>query len=247
MTFGIVGYGRFGQLWAKALLPFGEVMVYDKNLNLDTNEDSSIKIGTLQEVAAADVVFLLVPISEFERSCEQIKPFLKNNNLLVDCCSVKIYPVNVMQKVFPKTQALFATHPLFGPDSVKRSGGFSEHKIAVCPVQCSEEQQKNMEELFKKLGLKVFITTPDEHDREMANSQGLVHFIGRGLAALDLGPQDIAPPDFQALLNINNMVINDTWRLFLDMHQYNPYTKQVRKKFIHQLVKLDQAIDDGKT
>lgn len=247
MTFGIVGYGRFGQLWAKALLPFGEVMVYEKNLDLNITEDPGIKISTLQEVSTADVVFLLVPISEFERTCEQIKPFLSDKSLLVDCCSVKIYPVTVMQKIFPTTQAVFATHPLFGPDSVKKSGSLAGHKIAVCPINCSEHQKKDMEALFKNLDLHVFTTTPDEHDRQMASSQGLVHFIGRGLAALDLGPQDIATPDFQALLNINNMVVNDTWRLFLDMHQYNPYTKQIRKKFIHQLVKLDQAIDDGKT
>jgi len=246
MKFGIVGYGRFGQLWAKALLPFGEVVAYEKNLSTPTGNDA-IKMGKLEEVAQADIVFLLTPISEFERSCEQIKPFLNEKTLVMDCCSVKTYPVTIMQKVFSTTQPLLATHPLFGPDSAKRSTGLSGHKIAVCPVQCSIEQQQQMETLFSNMGLQVFVTTPDEHDREMANSQGLVHFIGRGLAALDLQAQDLATPDFQTLLNINNMVVNDTWRLFLDMHQYNPYTKQIRKKFIHQLVKLDQAIDDAKT
>lgn len=32
MKFGIVGFGRFGQLWTNALLPFGEVFVYDKSV-----------------------------------------------------------------------------------------------------------------------------------------------------------------------------------------------------------------------
>lgn len=246
MKFGIVGYGRFGQLWAKALLPFGEVLVYDKNA-LNTTENNGIKISTLAEVAETPVVFLLTPISEFEQSCEEIKPLLSDNTLVVDCCSVKIHPAKIMQKIFSATQPLLATHPLFGPDSTKRSAGFAGHKIAICPLNCSTDQQQTMEALFRNMGLQVFVTTPDEHDKEMANSQGLVHFIGRGLAALDLQPQDIATPDFQALLNINAMVINDTWRLFLDMHQYNPYTKQIRKKFIHQLVKLDQAIDDENT
>lgn len=246
MQFGIVGYGRFGQLWAQSLLPFGEVIVYEKNTSTHT-ENNAVKITTLEEVAKADVVFLLVPISEFERSCEQIKPFLGEKTLLVDCCSVKIYPAQLMQKIFAPTQPLLATHPLFGPDSVKKSAGLFGHKIAVCPVQCEPSVQQEMETLFKNMGLHVFVTTADMHDKEMASSQGLVHFIGRGLAALDLKPQDIATPDFQALLNINTMVVNDTWRLFLDMHQYNPYAKHIRKKFIHQLTKLDQAIDDAKT
>lgn len=244
MKFGIVGYGRFGKLWAHALLPFGEVWVYEKNSDLKL--DAGLKMGSLQEVAQADVVFLLVPISEFEKSCQQIKEYLAPNIVVVDGCSVKVHPAEVMQRIFAKTQPIMATHPLFGPDSVKRSGGLARHKIAVCPVRCSEAQQQQLENLFQEMGLTVFVTTPEEHDKEMANSQGLVHFIGRGLAALDLQPQDIATPDFQALLNINQMVVNDTWRLFLDMHQYNPYTKQIRKKFIHQLVKLEQAIEDAK-
>jgi len=247
MIFGIVGYGRFGQLWANALQPFGEVRVYEKNQPIAHAADTEIKISTLEEVAQADVVFLLVPISELALTCQQIKPFLNPTTLIIDCCSVKIYPVEVMQKVFSKEQPLLATHPLFGPDSVKKIGGFEGHKIAICPIHCTKKQQQDMESIFKKMGLQIFVTTPDEHDKEMANSQGLVHFIGRGLAALDLQPQDIATPDFQALLNINTMVIHDTWRLFLDMHQYNPYTKQIRKKFIHQLTKLDQAIGDDKT
>lgn len=246
MQFGIVGYGRFGQLWAQALLPFGEVMVYEKNISTPL-ENSSIKIGTLEEVAKSEVVFLLVPISEFARSCEQIKPFLGEETLVVDGCSVKIHPAQWMQDIFSPTQPLLATHPLFGPDSVKKSAGLAGHKIVVCPLRAPSAMQEKMEMLFKDMGLQVYITTPDMHDKEMANSQGLVHFIGRGLAALDLKHQDIATPDFEALLHINTMVVNDTWRLFLDMHQYNPYAKQIRKKFIHQLVKLDQAIDDAKT
>lgn len=246
MKFGIMGFGRFGRLWANALLPFGSVVVYDKN-NAVNFADDRIKKADLPEVAQADVVFLLIPISEFDAGCLQIKDFLKPDTLVVDCCSVKVHPVTVMQKHFSQTQPLLGTHPLFGPDSVKRSGGLKNHKIVVCPVRCAQDRQEAMEEIFKRMGLTVLTGSPEEHDKEMANSQGLVHFIGRGLAALNLQPQEISTPDFQALLNINNMVVNDSWRLFLDMHQYNAYTKQIRKKFIHQLIKLDEAIADGKS
>ena len=37
MKFGIVGFGRFGKLWAQALSSFGEVLVYDKSGNLSDN------------------------------------------------------------------------------------------------------------------------------------------------------------------------------------------------------------------
>lgn len=48
----------------------------------------------------------------------------------------------------------------------------------------------------------------------------------------------------QALLNINSLVANDTWQLFLDMHQYNPYVKEIRQKLIDQLIKLDKKIEE---
>ena len=31
MTFGIIGHGRFGKLWADTLRSFGDVHVFDKN------------------------------------------------------------------------------------------------------------------------------------------------------------------------------------------------------------------------
>lgn len=245
MKFGIVGYGRFGKLWAKALSSFGSVRVCEKAFNPQAKEEA-IQIVDMQQVAEADMVFLLVPISEFESCCQQIQPFLKPETVVVDCCSVKVHPVTVMQKIFAPTQAIIATHPLFGPDSVQRTGGFQDHKIVLCPVRCSEQQQAVVQNIFEQMGLKVLLSSPDEHDRQMANSQALVHYIGRGLAALDLHPQELATPDFQALLNINKMVVNDTWRLFLDMHQYNNYAKQIRKKFIHQLLQIEKAIDNAK-
>ena len=247
MKFGIVGCGRFGKLWADAFLPFGTVMVYDKKTRSEIQTNTSIQMVTLQEVAQADIIFLLVPIAEFETSCQQIKSVINPDSLVVDCCSVKVFPVRIMQEIFTESQPLLGTHPLFGPDSVSRTGGMKGHKIVVSPIFLLGEKQKQLIEIFKKMELSILITTPEEHDKQMAHSQGLVHFIGRGLAALDLQSQDIATPDFQALLSINQMVVNDSWRLFLDMHQYNTYTKNVRKKFMHQLVQLDQVIEDEST
>lgn len=243
MKFGIIGFGRFGQLWANSLLPFGDVFVYDKSF-VQQSAKSRIKITTLQDLAQADVVFILVPISSFKSSCVEIKDLLNPTTLVVDCCSVKIYPVDVMRRVFSSTQPLLATHPLFGPDSIKKSGGLVGHKIAICPIAPSENKQNQLQVIFNKMGLTTLITTPEDHDRQMASSQGLIHFIGRGLLGLDLHQQELATPDFQALLNMNNMVTNDTWQLFLDMQQYNPYVKEMRQKLINQLITLDEKIEE---
>lgn len=242
MITGIIGFGRFGQLWAQALSPFGKVKVYDKH-DVSMLNTQGIEFTSLEDALQSDRIFLLIPISEFQACCESIRPYLKPKTLVIDGCSVKLYPAAIMQQTFSPQQPIIATHPLFGPDSVQRSGGFQGHSIVMCPIQYTEQQQAELQQTFDQLGLRTIITTPEEHDRQMAHSQGLVHLIGRGLAALDLQPQPIATPDFQALLNINQMVIHDTWQLFLDMHRYNPFTQEIRKKFIHQLTQLTQEIN----
>ncbi len=246
MIFGIVGYGRFGQLWAESLKSFGEIQVYDPNPSRFSG--IKVKASTLEEAGQADVIFLTMPISAFESACEAIVPHLSPKAIVMDCCSVKTHPARVMARVFPKDQAIIATHPLFGPDSASRSGGLQGHRIVVCPIHCTADQRQEIITLFARMGLSPIETTPDEHDRQMARSQGLIHFIGRGLEALHLQPQQLSTPDFQALIGINTMVVNDAWQLFLDMHRFNPYTKDIRKNFLRQLTALDRSIggdDEG--
>ena len=139
------------------------------------------------------------------------------------------------------TQPIIATHPLFGPDSVKRLG-IEGQKIVVSPVRVTEEQLNMFEKMFEKMKFKIIHATPEEHDRQMARSQALVHFLGRGLAELDLQDQEISTPDYQSLLRINDLVTNDTLQLFLDMQRFNPYAKEVREELIQALQKLGNNI-----
>jgi prephenate dehydrogenase len=239
LTFGIIGYGRFGRLWADCLRPFGRVLVYDKN---PVTIAAGVEAATLAEAAAADIVFILVPISSFTASCGEISPLLRSHTIVVDACSVKEYPVRVMLESFAPDQPIIATHPLFGPDSVDRDG-LAGKKIVVHPVRASAKQTASVEKILDMLSLKIIRATPEQHDRDMARSQALVHFIGRGLSTLNLTSQGIATPDYESLLNIQDMVTHDTWQLFLDMQQYNKYAKAVRRDFLANLGHIELQLD----
>ncbi len=116
MIFGILGYGRFGKLWDSCLEPYGEVRVFDPK------KDETRRFNTLEEVLTVDFLFILVPIERFESVCKSISKEIPTTTVVVDACSVKVHPAQVMQKVFSKKQPLLGTHPLFGPDSVERLG-----------------------------------------------------------------------------------------------------------------------------
>lgn len=242
--FGVIGYGRFGKLLVKILADFGEVLVFDHKFPSggDMPEKiSNVRLVSMAEAAQADILFLAVPIANFESVCRELSSMLSAKTIVADTCSVKIYPAKIMSAVFSKNQPYAATHPLFGPDSVARLG-LAGRKLAFCPLNLDDNQTNELLNLFAELKLVVIETTPDDHDRQMARSQALVHFFGRALASLHLESQEISTPDYESLLRINSMVNNDTWQLFLDMQIHNPYTPFMRLTLRQSLADLDEKI-----
>ena len=244
ITFGIIGYGRFGKMWARHMSKYGQIFVYDRKTKTAT--DRGVITADMSRVLSADIVFLSVPISNLERLCRTISPLLNPKTLVADVCSVKTLPVRVLKNILPQNQPILATHPLFGPDSEKINNGLGGFKIVVCKVSKAGPHGKKLMGIFKKMKLKVIFTSSQEHDRQMAKSQALVHFIGRGLAKLKLKPEEISTPDYDSLVRMNNMVNNDTRQLFFDMQNKNPYAAAVRRKLIRALEELDKSAALGK-
>jgi len=227
-TIGIIGYGRFGRLWAASLKKHGyTVKIYDPRVR--------------RKKIDVDFLFVLVPISEFEKCCKSVAPLLTPSTIVIDACSVKMYPARVMRAVFSHSRSLIATHPLFGPDSVRQSG-LKGKKIVVSYLRTTPSQRKRFEKILRNLELVTIRSTPQRHDQQMARSQALVHFIGRGLEPLKLRPQSIATPDYETLLNMADLVHHDTQQLFRDMQRYNPYSKRVRQAFIKNLQRIEHAV-----
>ncbi|MBI2990301.1 MAG: prephenate dehydrogenase [Candidatus Magasanikbacteria bacterium] len=241
MRFGVIGYGRFGKLWAQLLRSFGHVLVSEISCESGT-QDEGLVFVTLREVVEVDLLFLLVPISAMEDLCRDLEHIIGPKTIVVDACSVKCYPARVMKEYLPQGQEIIATHPLFGPDSVAKFG-LEGRQIAVCPVSAKEKNVVFFNSMMKRMGLSVIETTPEEHDKQMARSQALVHFIGRGLGPLELKDQEIATPDYKTLLQMNAMVEHDTWELFYDMQTYNPYAADMRQVFLKELGELETKIE----
>lgn len=240
LVFGVIGCGRFGALWASRLSAHGDVLVADAQPGRAEHltHEVDVRAVPIELAAQADVVFVVVPISSFERVCKDIRPHVRPDTVIGDVCSVKLYPLRVMKKVFPKGQPILSTHPLFGPDSVARLGMVGR-KVTVCDGTVDHEMRTRLIGIFKAMGLSVIEATADEHDRDMANSHALVHFIGRGLAELKLKEQPIVTVDYETLLRMQSLVVNDTWQLFHDMQTYNPYAKKKRHALITALQKVE--------
>lgn len=240
MTFGVIGFGRFGKFFSQILKQIGDVSVYSRRDVSYEAKQMGIVQRPLQEVAQSDYVFFATAISEFQESVKKTLPYLTPKTCILDVCSVKIYPCRVMHQLVLDPIEIIGTHPLFGPDSA--SEGLSGLPFVFCPVRVSKETLQGVKEMFSGLGLKIIFSSPEEHDRQSARSLALVHFLGRGLEEMGIQKQEITTAGYQFLLKMKNNVVHDSWRLFQDMHRYNPYAQEERRKFLKALHAVDEKL-----
>ncbi|MEK9169804.1 MAG: prephenate dehydrogenase/arogenate dehydrogenase family protein [Patescibacteria group bacterium] len=214
-TIAIVGLGRFGKILKELLENDFKLIIIGRNNPSD--------------IVAADVIFYCVPISAFESVIKSHKKYFKDDNLLIDVLSVKMHPKKIFEKHLQglKTQALL-THPMFGPDS--SMNGFSGLPLIMDKFKADEENYNFWKDYFTNKGLKIIEMTAQKHDQLAANSQGLTHFIGRLLEKFDLKPTEIDSLGTKKLQEVMEQTCNDTWQLFSDLQNYNPYTKSMRLK-----------------
>jgi prephenate dehydrogenase len=242
-TIGVVGFGRFGKLMTRYLAADHRVRVYDLFAAGAAVTSIGAEPAGLGRVSQSDVVVLAVPISRMQEVLEQVRGFLRPGSLVVDVCSVKEAPLRWMQTLLPAGVEILGTHPMFGPDSAGDS--LQGRKIVLCPVRTDPARLTAVKGYLSSRGLVVIEADPSEHDRQIALSLALTHAIGRALAAIGAGPQEIDTEGYKRLLHILEVVENDTWQLFEDMNRFNPYAQEVRNRFLEALQDIDRRIAPG--
>jgi prephenate dehydrogenase len=212
----IVGYGRFGKTLEKLLEGDFDLVIVHKD------SDQSV-------ISKADAIFYCIPISAFESVVKSHLKYLKDDQVLIDVLSVKIHPKKVLSRLLKgkKTQAIL-THPMFGPDSSRE--GFSGLPLIMDRFKSDEKTFSFWKKFFVNRGLRVIEMDARTHDRLAANSQGLTHFVGRLLEKFGLKKTEIDSLGAKKLQGVMDQTVNDTWQLFKDLQNYNPYTKPMRNK-----------------
>lgn len=226
MEIGVYGLGRFGGFWASQLAAFHTVLGWSRNENRST--PAGVRRVSENECLAAPVVILCVTISAMEEVLEKIAKLLAPGTLVMDTCSVKVYPANLMLRLLPPEIGIIATHPMFGPDS--GVDGITGLPMVFSPMRVDERIAQLWSSIFEGMGLKVIDMSPKQHDEEMAFSQGITHFIGRVLGELDLNSSIIGTAAYKKLLDIVQQTCNDPWDLFVDLQRFNPNTAAMRGK-----------------
>lgn len=227
-SFGIIGFGRFGQLAARHLSSRFAVTVTDAADIAGPAAAIGVRAGTLAEAAGCDVVMLAVPVQAMAATIGAIAPLVRPGALVLDVASVKMLPARWMLEALPDSVEIVATHPLFGPQSARN--GLAGQPLVVCPVR--GEAHHKVAAFGRELGLAVSITTAEEHDREMAYVQALTHLIGRTLENIHIPDEELKTSSYQHLLELCALIRDDTEELFFAIQNLNPFAEEITRQFI---------------
>ncbi len=239
---GIIGYGRFGRLTVQNLSAEFDVAVYTRSPGKQKDiAEAGGRMVSIEEACRQKLVVLCVPISAMQTTLKQIAPLLKAGTTVIDVCSVKIYPTRWMHELLPDTVEILATHPMFGPDSAGKS--LRRQKMVLCPERIDPKRYLKIKAWLEGKGLILIETSADQHDRQIAVSLALTHFIGRTLSEFGAFQLDIDTEGYKRLLHILEVVSNDTWQLFEDMNHFNPYAGSKRMEFIQAMGKINTALE----
>jgi arogenate dehydrogenase (NADP+) len=232
-TVGIIGYGRFGKFWAKLLHPYFQIWITDHK---ELPQKNYLPLSEL--CSQVENLFICVPINQIEVLIEKIHPYLRPHTTLFDTCSVKSYPSRIFQKYLSNnpTLTLIATHPMFGPDSANK--GIQGLPLVFWFLSGQKEIYKQWYTFFQNIGLSLVEISPEEHDYLAAYTQGVTHYIGRVLGELKLHNTPIDTQGFKTLHTLIAQTCNDSWELFYDLQNYNPYTQEMRLALEQALKKI---------
>lgn len=244
MKLGIIGFGRLGKLLTRYLAEDADVVVFDPNIDSATLISEAKKLGakavSFEEACDSPIVIPCVPIGHFEEVIQKMAPLLKAGTLVADVCTVKELPSEIMQKHLGEEIHLLATHPMFGPDSARRT--VFGRKIVLHNLRTPEKLYLNIKAYLESQGLKIVEATPTEHDQQIAKTLVLTHFIGRTLIDFKASPQSIDTKGYRRLMKILDQVENDSIELFKDMNKYNRFAKSVREEFMGSMGRIDQLL-----
>ena len=233
----IGGSGKMGRWFASFLLKEGKEVVItcrDERKLQEARQQIGVEFDTnVEAVKNTDAILLSVPIDNFEAVVEQICPYIRPEQVIIDITSIKMLPVETMHKHI-KTGLVLGTHPVFGPGA----RNITNHDFVLTPTSDGERTlAQKVREYLEARGAKVTLMTPLEHDEMMAVILGLSHFIAIVSAdtLLSLDKLDrmkaVGGITYKVLLTLVESVISEDAELYASLQMNLPNMTEIEELF----------------
>ncbi len=227
-SLGIIGHGDFGrflEMLARRFAPGASVRVYARKEKPD-----GVRFFSLEETCACDVVIISVSIRAFGEMLAQVLPLLKPGAILIDVNTVKEHPARLLRET-AKGVRYVTSHPMFGPYSFEKQGAsLNGLRLVIADHTLAADEIASAIAWLKGLGLNVMEMTPQAHDRMLAETLFLTHYVAQAIARGGFVRTDIDTLSFGFLMDAVESVKSDT-ELFRDVFAFNPYCEEIIARF----------------
>ncbi|PIZ75149.1 hypothetical protein COY05_04640 [Candidatus Peregrinibacteria bacterium CG_4_10_14_0_2_um_filter_38_24] len=194
--------------------------------------DIGTKLSNKDLIKKSDIVVFSVP---FEKSVQimkkEISACTRKDQIVMDLSSLKKNQVEVMNK---SKGNVIGLHPLFGPTTNKKK----DLNVVFCAGRCEKKVFLEMKKLFEKLGFKIVVMTPEEHDKAMVLVQVIPHLkiflAGELLKFSGINPEkfyDIGTPMYKIEMSFIGRIFAQDAGLCTAIVANNPYSKDLIKFF----------------
>lgn len=137
-------------------------------------------------VAGADLVILATPISTFEAIFSEIAEVLPSGCIVTDVGSTKVLAHRWAARRLPKRVHYVGSHPIAGSEQrgveFARDDLFEQAMCVLTVTKASNRQAlRTLNEFWSRLGCRLKVMKPAQHDRIFANVSHLPHMVAVAL------------------------------------------------------------------
>jgi prephenate dehydrogenase len=237
---GFVGFGPMGQLMAKRMFEGDEIEFVDPGMpEVPEGITASKTERAIDFAIGMDTVVLAVPASAMPGVAKDviISPRVKSfwpgrvtrdfeTPLIVEPCSVKLFPEAVIEGIDPDYPELLHCHPMFGPESASES--VANRTLFV--TKKNGEKADRLLDRWQGLGVNIIEMTADEHDKLMFERHVKPFVLGRMATAFGIGDIDMPELDTTSFLAAKALADLDkkhSEELFRTIVSFNPYARDI--------------------
>jgi len=233
----IGGSGRMGRWFANFLSKEGkEIVITGRNERklLEAKQELGVEVATNTEaVQSVDVILISVPIDNFEPVVQEIRPYIRPEQVVIEITSTKVVPSEIMHRHI-KAGLTLGVHPMFGPGA--RS--VARQNFVLTPTNEEEATlAQKVKDYLEAREARVTLMAPQEHDEMMAVILGLSHFIGIVSAdtLLSLGSlkqmETIGGTTYKLLLNLVGSVLSEDPDFYASLQMNLPNMAKIEALF----------------
>jgi cyclohexadieny/prephenate dehydrogenase len=263
----IIGCGLIGSSLARAIKKnnLSDIVVSSNRSDFVNKKVIELKIvddsnsDTKKIAEGSDLIVIATPLSSYKDVILKVKDSLSKGTILTDVGSVKESIISLVEKYIPEDVSWIPSHPIAGTEESGPESGFSElFKNRWCILTPSQKAKEKditlLKSFWEKVGSKVDIMEPKQHDYILSITSHVPHLIAYNIVKTSLDFQDeknsaIVKYSAGGLRDFTRIAASNPimWRDIFIHNKNN--TAKIIDKFIENLEDFKKAIEneDGKT